>query len=71
MMTELVISGTVLFLTSAVVLSVGFVSGEMPFNYNALDTSRETAPITFWAFGISWMVFAALGIAITIRHWGG
>lgn len=70
-MTELAICGVALFLISGVVLTTGFVTGEMPCNYTSVDTKRETAPTTFWALGIFWMVFAALGIAITIRHWGG
>jgi hypothetical protein len=70
-MTDLAISGVSLFLISAVVLGVGLAKGEMPFNYAALDTKRETAPTTFWAFAGAWAVFASLGVAIGARHWVG
>ena len=67
---ELAMSGVLLALISAGVLAFGFSTGEMPFNYKALDTGRETAPITFWAFASSWASFAVIGIAIAFRHWG-
>ena len=69
-MNELAMSGLLLTLISAGVLALGFTTGEMPFNYKALDTGRKTAPFTFWAFAISWASFAILGIAIALRHWG-
>lgn len=71
MMTELAVSGVLLILISAGVLAVGFATGEMPINFNALDTNRETAPVTFWALASSWVVFAILGVAIAFRHWAG
>ena len=70
-MTEAAISGVLLFLISIAILTAGMATGKMPFNYSALDTNRETAPLTFWAFAASWTVFAALGLAITVRHWSG
>jgi hypothetical protein len=70
-MTEAVISGALLFLISTAVLTAGLATGEMPFNYKALDTNRITAPATFWAFVASWTVFAVLGLTISVRHWGG
>ena len=70
-MTEPAISGFILFLISTGVLIAGLTTGEMPLNLVALDTKRETAPATFWALAISWIVFAVLGIAITVRNWDG
>lgn len=70
-MTELAASGVALFLICAVAVMSGFITSEMPFNYKALDTKRETAPFTFWAFAISWITFAGLGLAIAFRHWSG
>jgi hypothetical protein len=68
-MNEAAVSGILLTLISAVVLVVGFATGQMPFNYRALDTGRDTAPAKFWAFAGLWMLFAIAGIAIAVRHW--
>lgn len=68
-MNEAAVSGIILTLISAVVLGMGFATGEMPFNYKALDTRRDTAPAAFWAFAGSWTLFAIAGIAIAVRHW--
>jgi len=70
-MPEPAISGVLLTLFSAGVLAVGFFTGKKPFNYISLDTARNSAPFTFWAFAVSWSLFAILGIAIAFRHWGG
>lgn len=68
-MNELAISGIALAVIAAGALAVGFATGEMPFNYKALDTGRATAPITFWGFAASWALFIVLGTAIALRHW--
>ena len=69
-MNELAISGIILAAVAAGALAVGFATGEMPFNYKALDTGRATAPVTFWGFAASWATFVILGMAIALRHWG-
>ncbi|MBJ7377888.1 MAG: hypothetical protein JHC60_13845 [Sphingobium sp.] len=69
-MTEPAISGVLLALFSAAMLAVGFITGKMPFNYVSLDTARSSAPFTFWAFVVSWALFAILGIAIAFKYWG-
>ena len=68
-MNEAAASGILLTFISAIVLGTGFATGAMPFNYKALDTSREASPTTFWAFAASWALFGVLGIAIAVRHW--
>jgi hypothetical protein len=70
-MTEPALSGVLLFLIASGVLVAGLAMGEMPTNYIALNTKRETAPVTFWALASAWALFAVLGVAIAIRHWGG
>lgn len=67
-MTEAAISGMLMILLSAGVLGVGFATGKMPFNYISLDTARNSAPTTFWAFAASWTLFAILGVAIALKH---
>jgi hypothetical protein len=68
-MNEAAFSGILLALISAVVLGIGLATGEMPFNYKGLDTGRDTAPATFWAFASSWVLFGIFGVAIAVRHW--
>lgn len=70
-MTEPAISGVLMALLSIVVLGAGFLTGKMPFNYIALDTARDSAPATFWAFAGSWALFGVLGVAIAFKHWNG
>jgi len=70
-MNEAAITGVLITTVSAIVLTIGFATGEIPFNYSGLDTKRATAPAIFWAFFASWLLFAIFGVGIAIRHWGG
>lgn len=67
-MSEAAVSGIFLTLISAVVLGIGFATGEMPFNYKSLNTARDTAPATFWAFAGWWALLAIGGIAVAVGH---
>lgn len=69
-MNEANATGILLTVISVAVLAIGFATGVMPFNYIALDTSREKSPAIFWGFAAFWTLFSFLGIAIALRHFG-
>ncbi len=67
-MNEAAATGLLLTFISAIALGIGLAKDAMPFNYQALDTSRKTSPIIFWGFAAFYTLSGFLGIAIAVRH---
>jgi hypothetical protein len=64
-----VIAGLLLVSIAALVLGVGFVSGNMFVNLR-MDTNRRSAPAAFWAVASIWMLIASFGFAVALTNWG-